>query len=299
MQVEITKMVYQHPWYVSSVLLYSQMAGWGSIYKPHWESSRWGQNLIFCYWPNAGRVRSLTTVTWSLARSTDQTLMASDQMPPDASDRNCVALEPLWTQSDAALRASGRLVCYVRSRWKHCRDNEQCHRSVRSLLRSASGQCLIIAADACCCLAPDQTCPVTHRATSGHLCRAHFFAILRPAWFQSSCLDFAWPCMSSMHLHMSFFRCWSSDHHVTFVQVMFCILLNYKTNTCKFNSPIWLCWSSNTKIQSKWAKGPFSLQSPPFGDWWQHDQSKLITKIWNLKTIYLLGCNARDKVIWC
>ena len=30
-------------------------------------------------------------------------------------------------------------------------------------------------------------------------------------------------------------------------------LLNYKTITCKFISPIWLCWSSNTKIQSKWA----------------------------------------------
>ena len=44
-------------------------------------------------------------------------------------------------------------------------------------------------------------------------------------------------------------------------QVMSCTLLNYKTNTCKFISPIWLCWSSNTKIQSKWAKGPFSLQT--------------------------------------
>ena len=50
------------------------------------------------------------------------------------------------------------------------------------------------------------------------------------------------------------------DHHVIFVEVTFCFLLNYKTNTYKFISPIWLCWSLNTKIQSKWAKGPFSLQ---------------------------------------
>jgi len=44
----------------------------------------------------------------------------------------------------------------------------------------------------------------------------------------------------------------------------FCILLNYKTNTCKHISPIWSCWSSNTKIQTKMGRGPFSLQSPPF-----------------------------------
>ena len=86
------------------------------------------------------------------------------------------------------------------------------------------------------------------------------------AWFQSSCLDFAWSLGSFLVLLRSCLRCWSLDHHVAFVQVMFCTLLNYKTNTCKFISPIWLCWSSNTKIQSKWAKGPFSLQSPPF--WW-------------------------------
>ena len=39
-----------------------------------------------------------------------------------------------------------------------------------------------------------------------------------------------------------------------------CNLLDYKTNTCKLISPTWYCFSSNTKIQTKWAKGPFSLQ---------------------------------------
>jgi hypothetical protein len=65
-------------------------------------------------------------------------------------------------------------------------------------------------------------------------------------------LDFAWYLGSFLVLLRSFLRCWSSDHHVAFVQVMSCTLLDYKTNTCKFISPIWLCWSSNTKIQSKW-----------------------------------------------
>jgi hypothetical protein len=37
-------------------------------------------------------------------------------------------------------------------------------------------------------------------------------------------------------------------------------LLDYKINTCKHISPIWLCWSSNTKIQTKWVKDLFSLQ---------------------------------------
>jgi len=95
---------------------------------------------------------------------------------------------------------------------------------------------------------------------------ARFFTILHPTWFLSSCLHFAWYLGSSLVLLGCFLWCWSSDHHVAFVQVTSCILLNYKTITCKFISPIWLCWSSNTKIQSKWAKGPFSLQSPPF--WW-------------------------------
>ena len=87
--------------------------------------------------------------------------------------------------------------------------------------------------------------------------RARFFAILRTAWFQSSCLEFAWSLGSFLVLLRSCLWCRSSDHHVAFVQVTSCTLLNYKMNTCKFISPIWLCWSSNTEIQSKWAKGPF------------------------------------------
>ena len=82
---------------------------------------------------------------------------------------------------------------------------------------------------------------------------ARFFAFLRPAWFLSSCLYFAWYLRSSLVLLRSCLWCWSSDHHVAFVQVTSCTLMNYKTITCKFISLIWLCWSSNTKIQSKWA----------------------------------------------
>jgi hypothetical protein len=80
-----------------------------------------------------------------------------------------------------------------------------------------------------------------------------FFVILRQVWFLSSCLDFTWYLGSSLVLLGSCLRCWSLDHHVAFVQVTSCTLLNNKTITYKFISPIWLCWSSNTKIQSKWA----------------------------------------------
>ena len=82
---------------------------------------------------------------------------------------------------------------------------------------------------------------------------ARFFAILRTAWFLSLCLDFAWYLGSSLVLLGSCLWCWSSNHYVAFIQVTSCTLLNYKTITFKFISLIWLCWSSNTKIQSKWA----------------------------------------------
>jgi len=69
---------------------------------------------------------------------------------------------------------------------------------------------------------------------------------------------------SSTKLLMSSLRCRSSSPFVHPDPSLTCILLNYKTNTCKFISPTWSCWSLNTKIQTKWANGPFSLQSPPF-----------------------------------
>ena len=100
-----------------------------------------------------------------------------------------------------------------------------------------------------------------HRAASSHLCWARFFTILHTAWFLSSFLDFAWYLGSSLVLLESCLWCWSWDQHVAFIQVMFCTLLNYKTITCKFISLIWSCWTSNTKIQSKWAYDPFSLQA--------------------------------------
>ena len=37
----------------------------------------------------------------------------------------------------------------------------------------------------------DRMRSVAIRATSGHLCEARFFVVLHPAWFLSSCLDFA------------------------------------------------------------------------------------------------------------
>ena len=49
MQVEITKMVYQHPWYVPQ-LSTTQMAGWGGLFISHVEKVAVGvENLAFYY----------------------------------------------------------------------------------------------------------------------------------------------------------------------------------------------------------------------------------------------------------
>ena len=79
----------------------------------------------------------------------------------------------------------------------------------------------IAAADAVVAEHLDRTCLVAIRAASGHLSEARFFTILHPAWFLSSCLNFAWFLGSSIVLLGSCLRCWSSDHHIAFIQVMF------------------------------------------------------------------------------
>ena len=135
-----------------------------------------------------------------------------------------VAVSPLWN----LFVLDRTLLSYVRST---CRQHpvmlvaEPLDRSVRSLSSNI-------------------------RSSVQSLPWACFFTVLHTAWFLSSCLNFAWYLGSSLVLLRSCLWCWSSDHHVAFVQVTSCILLNYKTITCKFISPIWLCWSSNTKIQS-------------------------------------------------
>ena len=188
MQVEITKIVYQHPWYVSSAPPPVIWPVGGCIYKPHWESSRWGWNPIFCYWPNADHV--LTECVRSSQplelQSTDRTLPASGHLPPDASGRKFAALEPLCTRSDAVVLCpvglSPAFVCCC-----CCRASD---RSIRSLFVSVRSQLW-----------------------------ARFFMILHAAWFLSSCLDFAWYLESFLVLLRSCLRCWSSDHHIAFVQV--------------------------------------------------------------------------------
>jgi hypothetical protein len=79
------------------------------------------------------------------------------------------------------------------------------------------------------------------------------------------------PILISMlikHPLVSSFRCSSTSSRSKSVQVRLCILLNYKINTCKHISLTWSCWSSNTKIQTKWTKIhcpynlPYSLATP-------------------------------------
>jgi hypothetical protein len=78
-----------------------------------------------------------------------------------------------------------------------------------------------------------------------------------------------------------------------------CILLDYKTITWKLISLTWSCWSSNTKIQIKWAKVHFRYNLPYFGDWWQHDENKQIIIDIELKTYLLARMQCKGKFLWC
>ena len=165
---------------------------------------------------------------------------------------------------NSAIGASGHFTCSVSGRccWRLLLPRNWSERSVT--IRAASGRCVL------------------------SLCRACFFVILRPAWFLSSCLDFAWYLGSSLVLLGSCLWCWSSDHHVAFVQVSSCILLNYKTITCKFISQFGYVAHQTPKSKVNGPRVYFPYNLPLFGDWWQHDQSKQIIKILNLEN-YLLA----------
>ena len=185
MQVEITKMVYQHPWYVSSAPHTSNGRLGGSIYKPHWESSYWGRNPAFLLltglWPVSGHENGSLEPYWCWPDSgTQRPVQRSVQCPIAAA-----VAEPL----DRSVRCS--VLCSV----------------------LCSIRCSVLCIGASC-------------AASCALCELVSSRILRPAWFLSSCLDFAWYRGSSLVLLGSWLWCWSLDHHVAFVQVTSCTLLN-------------------------------------------------------------------------
>jgi hypothetical protein len=139
---------------------------------------------------------------------------------------------------------------------------------------------------------PDRMHPVLIRAVSGHLCQAHVFVILRLAWFLSSCLDFAWFLGSSIVFLGSCLRCWSSDHHVAFVQVTFA---TYWTTKLTLVSA--LVQTPKSKVNEP--RVHFSYNLPLFGDWWQHDQSKQIIKVLEFFKNYLLArMQCKGKFIW-
>jgi hypothetical protein len=94
--------------------------------------------------------------------------------------------------------------------------------------------------------------------------------------------------MSYMGIIMSSLRCCilrasvqSTSHPV-----------NYNTQILgKYISSQVVLIIKHQNLLSQMARGPFSLQSPLFGDWWQHNQCKQILQTFEYKyTIYLLGC---------
>jgi hypothetical protein len=78
--------------------------------------------------------------------------------------------------------------------------------------------------------------------------------------------------------HPNCLRCWSLDLHVSLSKS---ILASTRLNTI-----------SKTIYGPSWVL--FSLHSPPFVVWWQHNKSKQIIDT-KLRTIYLLGCNVRAR----
>jgi hypothetical protein len=105
MQVEITKMVYQHPWYLS-LALHTSFGRLRVVFiSPTKKVAIGDEILLFCYWPDAqvvliGHVRSSRSLE---PQSTDRTLPASGHLPPDASGHNFAALEPFYTRSNVVV----------------------------------------------------------------------------------------------------------------------------------------------------------------------------------------------------
>ena len=166
-------------------------------------------------------------------------------------------------RSRTSLDSIGRCTLCVRSSSAATSGHAENIVMMKNSVIGASSHCFaqrpVIAADACCCRATDRTCPVPIRAASGHLCRARFFTILRPAWFLSSCLRvclilYVFYVSSNVFLEVLII---GSSRRLHPSHILHPIEL--QKITCKSISPIWLCWSSNTKMQSKWAKDPFSL----------------------------------------
>jgi hypothetical protein len=278
-----------------------QMAGWGSIYKPHGESSRWGWNLAFCYWPDAQVV--LIGRVWS-SRPLKPTVGAhywSDSLASPVAYHltRPVNVSLFWNLSDLiGCHCLARPVvhsCCVRSSLSCCRDDEQWSPCVRSLPRSEFGRYygrLLLLSNW-----SDTSGPHKGRVRSplpSSFVRDLVSGLVRMFVLGLCLVSWVFYCASRVLLEVLIIR---SSRHLRPSHV--CNLLDYKSGTRKHISPIWSCWSSNTKIQSKWAKGLFFLQSLFFGDRWQHDQSKQIIKILELKNYLLSRMQCKGKFIWC
>jgi hypothetical protein len=95
-------------------------------------------------------------------------------------------------------------------------------------------------------------------------------------------LDFTWSSQCLL-LRCCFPQCLDPSN--------FSILWTININTSKHISPQVILIIKHQNLLSQMAWGPFSLQSPLFGDWWQHNQSKQILQTFDWKyAIYLLGC---------
>ena len=169
--------------------------------------------------------------------------------------------------------------CCVQSSLSCCHDDEQWSQCVRSLPRSESGRCCW------CLLLPSNWLAAfgPHRAASGHLCRARFFAILRPFWFPS------WTLLDILGLLLCFYGLpYGVDRGIIMSPSSKSHLAPYWTTKLTLaNTLVQFDLINNQTSKSK-VNGPmvhFSYNLLLFGDWWQHDQSKQMIEILKFKKL--------------
>jgi hypothetical protein len=277
MHVEITKMVYQHPWYVSSAP-HPSNGRLGVIFISPTEKVAVGVELPqFCYWPDAES--SWPDASGRPDRWAGKTLIgrwpASGRLPPDASGRRYAALETLCTRSGAAfLRPIGCRQRPVQRSVACLPSHSPSVRSQRPVAYPASGP------------------------ASGH----HSELISSRSCIRLGSNLHAWTWLDLLGLLLCFKGLtWGVDHQIITLPSSKLRLAPYwTTKQTLVNSLVQFGCIGHQTPKSK-VNGPrvhFPYNLPIFGDWCQHDQSKQIIRIWKLKTTYLLGCSAKGKVIW-
>jgi len=245
------------------------MAGWGLIYSPKMRTSRWKPRRLFWLAPNSPMSHNSYSVRGSHCRPLGRVHIGRWRHLSGAHHRTCpMPQQHSWNLS--GVHRTQVVICPMLpavlsdATLAATLAELQCRRYIRcSAMPLSDG---LHALDAHLSLCVHRTQVLLSDAPMASLsdasvasCLTCFFVVFVSDLVRTCALNFCWSFGSSTLLQMSYLRCWSSKSNSHLSPSHLCNLLDYKTNTCKSISPSWSCWSSNTKVQTKWAKGPFSL----------------------------------------